>query len=318
MNAMTDLIRGLYNIAPRHQGGVLTIGNFDGVHLGHQALIKKIKEKAAILNASAIVLTFEPQPLEFFANKPVARLTRWREKFYALRQTNVDAVCVLRFNQALANLSANDFIKKILVDHLKIRHIIVGDDFRFGYQRQGDFEFLVRQGKQLGFTVENMPDLMIHNERVSSTRIRMALNQDHLILAEQLLGRPYCMMGRVVHGDKLGRQLGFPTANIFLHRALAPIQGIYAVQMTGIGNQALPGVANVGIRPTIGGTKCLLEVYLFDFDRDIYGQSVSVEFCKKIRSEEYFSNLDLLKAAIHQDVIAARNYFEKRGVVKHE
>lgn len=316
---MTDLIRGLYNILPRQKGGVVTIGNFDGVHLGHKALIDMVKERAKSLHVHSTVITFEPQPMEYFARPKiplfrkgdgVARLTRWREKFCALAGTGIDQVLVLRFNRKLAELRAEEFIKKVLVDDLAIEHIIVGDDFRFGRKREGDFQFLEQAGERYGFTVEKMPSVLIDGERVSSTRIREALDKGELKEAEHLLGRPYTMMGRVAHGDKLGRKLGFPTANIYLHRQVTPVQGIYVVRMHGIDKEALPGVANVGIRPTIGGTRVLLEVFLFDFDRDIYGQHVTVEFCKKLRDEEHYASLELLTAAIATDVKNARLYFE--------
>jgi len=232
---MTELIRGLYNIKPTHKSGVVTIGNFDGVHLGHKSLIENVKMRSKALLAPATVITFEPQPLEYFNHeKGVARLTRWREKFYALADTGIDNVLVLRFNRKLADLRAEAFIKRILVDDLAIEHIIVGDDFRFGKKREGDFHFLQQAGERYGFTVENMPSVNIEGERVSSTRIRQALAAGNHELAERLLGRPYSMMGRVVHGDKLGRQLGFPTANIYLHRPVTPVQGIYVVRMHGI------------------------------------------------------------------------------------
>ncbi|MHB1948253.1 MAG: bifunctional riboflavin kinase/FAD synthetase [Gammaproteobacteria bacterium] len=310
---MTQLIRGLYNIAPRHTGGVITIGNFDGVHRGHQALIEKIKDDAKAVEGPSIVMTFEPQPIEFFSDKTVARLTRWQEKYCELAQTGVDYVLVIRFDHDFSKLSAQEFIKKILVDALAVKKIIVGDDFRFGHQREGDFHYLQISGKEWGFEVESMPSMLVDGERISSTRIRKALAEDNQALAERLLGHPYQMMGRVVHGDKLGRQLGFPTANIFLHRAVTPVQGIYIVRMHGIGNEPLPGVANVGIRPTVGGTRSLLEVYLFNFNTDIYGRHVRVEFCKKLRAEERYANLDLLKEAIAKDAAQARNYFEERG-----
>lgn len=310
---VTEFIRGLYNIKPNHHGGVVTIGNFDGVHLGHQALIERVKERSARLHAPALAITFEPQPAEFFKEKKVARLTRCREKFENLAATGIETILFLRFNQQLANLSAADFIKKVLVDGLAIEHIIVGDDFRFGRKREGDFAYLQLAGEQYGFTVESMPSVLVDNQRVSSTWVRQALEKGNLSQAQSLLNRAYFMVGRVVHGDKLGRQLGFPTANIYLHREVTPVQGIYVVRMHGIDKHPLPGVANIGIRPTVGGTRSLLEVYLFDFDRDIYGQTVQVEFCKKLRNEERYSNLDLLKKAIGKDVIKARQYFIERG-----
>lgn len=310
---MTQLIRGLYNISPELKGGVVTIGNFDGVHYGHKCLIEKVKERARALHTHSIVITFEPQPMEYFAHGKVERLTRWREKFYELANTGIDFILVLRFNKKLASLTAEEFIKEVLVEGLAVEHVIVGDDFRFGYNREGDFHFLRKIGEDQGFTVESMPSVLLKGERVSSTRIRQALAEGNHDLTEILLGRAYRMMGRVVHGDKLGRQLGFPTANIYLHRVATPVRGIYIVRMHGLENHGLPGVANVGIRPTVGGTRSLLEVYIFNFDRDIYGQQVSVEFCQKIRPEEHYANLDLLKEAIAKDAAQAYDYFERRG-----
>lgn len=311
---MTELIRGLHNIKQQHKGAVVTIGNFDGVHLGHKSLIEKVKERAKALKAPAVLMTFEPQPLEFFEGKRgVARLTRWREKYEALAETGIDYVFVLHFDQPFANLRAEEFIKKVLLDGLAVKEVIVGDDFHFGKNREGNFAFLQNAGKRYGFEVESMPSILFEGERVSSTRVRQALANDDHALANRLLGRPYSMLGRVVHGDKLGRQLGFPTANIYLHRPVTPVQGIYIVRMHGIDKQALPGVANVGIRPTIGGTRSLLEVYLFNFNRDIYGRHVSVEFCKKLRAEERYPNLELLKEAIAKDAMQAEKYFKENG-----
>lgn len=313
---MTELIRGLYNILPKHKGGVITIGNFDGVHAGHKSLIKKIKEYAKVHQVPSIVITFEPQPLEFFAkqkgnsSRVTARLTRWREKYAALAEMGLDYVLVLRFDQKLANLSAEEFINEVLLKGLAVKHVIVGDDFHFGRNREGNFTYLKEAGLAKGFTLEAMDSVTFAGERVSSTRIRQALAFGDHATAELLLGRPYSMMGRVGHGNKLGRQLGFPTANIYLHRVVTPIQGIYVVRMYGIEKEGLPGVANVGIRPTIGGTRTLLEVYLFDFNRDIYGKHVTVEFYKKLRNEAYFPNLESLRDAIAKDVEEARTYFK--------
>ena len=311
---MTELIRGLRNIKPRHRGCVATIGNFDGVHRGHQALLKKVQQKAQALQVPSLVITFEPHPLEFFApDKAAPRLTRWREKFSALADCGIDRVLVVRFDEHFAKLTAEEFIEQVLCKYLGIQHIIIGDDFRFGNKRQGDFEFLKNAGARLGFGVENMPSYTMDGERVSSTLVRDALVAGNHAQVKKLLGRPYSMMGRVVYGDQRGRVLGFPTANIYLHRAVTPVRGVYTVQMQGIADHSLPGVANVGIRPTIGGTRALLEVHLFDFNQEIYGRHVQVEFCEKIRDEKKFDNLDLLKAQIGQDATTAKNYFKKNG-----
>ena len=308
---MTNIIRGIYNLKPAHQGCVITIGNFDGVHLGHQALFAKMIQKAKEKQTASLVMTFEPLTKEYFGrDKKVPRLTRWREKFHAISQSGIDHVFLMHFNQQIAALSADDFIKDILVKKLAIKHIIVGDDFHFGKGREGNFVSLKKAGEQYGFTVEAIPSLFVDDIRVSSTSVREALaNADHS-LAEKLLGRPYTMQGKVVHGDKLGRRIGFPTANIYLHRAVSPVLGVYIVRMRGVGDQALPGVANVGIRPTIGGTRALLEVHLFNFNQNIYGKHISVEFIKKIRDEEHFANLDLLTEKIAQDAEIAREYFK--------
>lgn len=302
----TTLIRGLLNIRSRHQGCVITIGNFDGIHLGHQALLKKVKATAEELQIPSCVVTFEPHPMEFFLKEKVApRLMRLREKFTAIAEFGIDQVVVLHFNAHLANLSAENFIKLVLIDKLQAKQIIVGEDFHFGKKRTGDIELL----KQAGFTAEGMLGVSLDRERISSSRVREALALGDHALVERLLGRPYTMMGRIVHGDKRGRIIGFPTANIYLHRTATPVQGVYTVRMHGITDKPLLGVANVGIRPTIGGTRSLLEVHLFDFNQDIYGRYVRVEFCKKLRNEERYANLDLLKQQILKDAEKAREYF---------
>lgn len=311
---MTTIIRGLCNIAHAPKNTVLTIGNFDGVHTGHQALLQATIKKARELQTQSIAMIFEPQPFEFFAKeKSTPRLTRWREKFTLLAGQGIDVVLVIRFNAAFAALSAEQFVQQILGEALQIKHLIIGDDFQFGRGRSGDFAFLQRAGKTIGFGVSNVPSVLWQNERVSSTRVRAALAEAKHELVRQLLGRPYTMQGRVVHGDKRGRIIGFPTANIYLHRAVTPVQGVYTVRMYGIAEKGLPGVANVGIRPTIGGTRSLLEVHLFDFQQDIYGRHVEVEFCEKLRDEQRYPSLDLLIAQIGKDAQAARHYFEMRG-----
>lgn len=311
----SKLIRALYNLKPSHQGGVITIGNFDGVHLGHQQLIAQTVQKAKSLGVPSIVVTFEPHAFEFFSGDKVTtpRLTRLREKFLAISECGVDNVLILPFNQELANQSASDFISQT-IGALKPVHVVVGDDFRFGKGREGDFNFLKNGGEAQGFTAEALPTVKIGGERVSSTRVRKALADADLLLAARLLGRPYCMMGRVRHGDKLGRELGFPTANIFLHRKLTPVLGVYTVLVHGISEKPWPGAANVGTRPTVDGTLTLLEVHLLDFNSDIYGCYVKVEFCEKLRNEERYENLDLLKAEMTNDVARALNYFKQRGV----
>ncbi len=303
-------IQIIRNQGPVLTGCVATIGNFDGVHRGHQALLGLLQQRSRALHLPSVVLTFEPQPAEYFTQKaPVARLTRFREKIYYLAQMAVEKVGVLRFNAMLAAMSAEDFIEKILCARLRTKHLIIGEDFRFGQGRRGDIQLLKQAGEQLGFTVEIMPSVEIDGQRVSSTRVRQALSIADHALAERLLGRPYCMLGRVVYGDQLGRVLGFPTANIYLHRQETPVKGIYVVRLHGIAQTGLPGVANVGTRPTVGGTRTLLEVHLFDFAENIYGRQVKVEFCKKLREEVRFDNLDLLKEQMLKDAEQARDFF---------
>lgn len=310
---MMRLIHSLANLPPAFQGGVVTIGNFDGVHLGHQQLLATVVAKAKVLGVPALVVTFEPQPYEFFAGSQegAARLSRLREKFTAITACGIDGLVILRFNQQLASLTASDFLNIVIGKHLCPQHIVVGDDFRFGYKRQGDFAMLQTAGKQLGFSVEAMPTFLVAGERVSSTRVRQALAVGDHELASQLLGHPYCMQGRVCHGDKLGRQLGFPTANIHLHRKRTPVHGVYTVYMHGLTDKPLPGVANVGERPTIDGTRTLLEVHLLAFNQDIYGRYVTVEFCEKLREEERYSSLESLQEQIAKDVAVAKEYFQQ-------
>jgi riboflavin kinase / FMN adenylyltransferase len=316
----TKLIRSLYNITPAQQGAVITIGNFDGVHIGHQHLISKMIKMAKARGVPSLVITFEPHPFEFFGkdNITIPRITRLREKFSILADCGVDNVLILPFNQHLADLSATDFINHILHGALHASYIMIGDDFRFGHNRQGDFTRLKEQGTELGFSVEAMPTVIIDGERVSSTRVRRALAEGNHGLVKQLLGRPYTMLGRVRRGDQRGRQLGFPTANIFLHRKLTPVRGVYTVYVHGVADHPWPGVANIGIRPTVDGTRSLLEVHLLDFNQDIYGRYVRVEFCEKLRDEVRYPNLDLLKEQIANDVVAARGYFEKKDLKKND
>ncbi len=305
-----ELIRGLQNIRPKHHGCVATIGNFDGVHLGHQAVLGQLAEKAAELGLPTVLITFEPQPMEYFVpDKVPARLTRFREKILALQRYSVDRVCCLSFNDKLAKLSAEDFIEQILIEKLGVKYLVVGDDFRFGQNRAGTFDMLVEAGKKYGFQVVSMHTFEIDAERVSSTRIRKALEQGDMTTAEKLLGRCYRMSGRVAHGEKLGRELGFPTANIHLHRHASALQGIFVVEVYGLDQEPISGVASVGTRPTVNETKALLEVFLLDFNQDIYGRHIQVSFLKKLRDEEKFGSLDELTNQIQMDVEQAQAYF---------
>jgi len=310
---MQKIIRGFYNLSSSPTGCVATIGNFDGVHLGHQAVLTQLAMKGDTLGLPAVVITFEPQASEFFApDKAPARLSRFREKVETLRCYSIQQLCVLRFNEKLAQMTAEQFIQQLIVDGLNIKYLVVGDDFKFGKDRKGDFTMLQVAGKKHGFQVVNMYTFSVDNVRVSSTRIRQALKAGNLMQAEKLLGRPYRMSGRVSHGDKRGRTMGFPTANIHLHRRQVPLNGVYAVQLFGVDGEPIQGVANVGVRPTVGADKALLEVHLFDFDREIYGQHVQVHFLQKIRDEQKFSDLDALIKQIKQDSEQAKDYFQNQ------
>ena len=307
------LIRGFSNSPPFSKGCVLTIGNFDGVHLGHRAVIELLAERGRQRNLPTAIMLFEPQPLEYFlADNAPSRLMRLREKILALNELPVDNVVIVRFNRPLANLEPEQFIQDILVSKLNIKHLVIGDDFHFGKARRGNFNLLKDQSKLLNFTVEKSPAYRLGDWRVSSTRIRDALNADDLTQASQLLGQDYSICGRVAQGDRLGRTLGFPTANIKMLRRNTPIRGVFAVTMTGIDNQEFQGVANVGIRPTVEGNhKVILETHLFNFDQDIYGRYVSVQFKHKLRQEMRFESLEKLQAQICHDVAAAKEFFNK-------
>ena len=295
------------------RGCVATIGNFDGVHLGHRAVIEALAAAGRRLNLPTCVVLFEPQPREYFGpDDAPPRLMRLREKLDRLAELPVDYVLLLRFNRDLANLPAETFIEDILLGKLGVKYLVVGDDFRFGQRRRGDFAMLREFGLRRGFEVVDTPSVLVEGERVSSTLIREALAGGDLDRAARLLGRPYLVCGRVVHGAKLGRTLGFPTANLLMRRKNTPVQGVFAVTMAGLSEQPRPGIANVGIRPTVaGGRTVLLETFLFDFAEDIYGRMVEVVFHRKIRDERRFSGLPELRAQIEMDVAEARGYFQE-------
>lgn len=304
-----EVIRGLHNLKPDHRGSIVTIGNFDGVHRGHQAILQRIKQKSLEMEVPSMLICFEPQPKEYFdpANAP-ARLTRFREKLLLLEEQGLDRVLCFRFNEVTRNVSAQEFVET-LVSRLQIKFMLVGDDFKFGQDQAGDFELLQAAGNAHGFEVTNQYTFSHEDERISSTRIRDCLARGDFELAEELLGHPYTIMGKVVYGRQLGRQLDAPTANIQLHRYRAPLDGVYAVEMSGL-EKIFQGVANVGVRPTVDSNAVpILEVHLFDFDADIYGSNVKVIFRHKIRDEIKFDNLEQLKQAIHSDFAESRNYF---------
>ncbi|MDQ2078130.1 bifunctional riboflavin kinase/FAD synthetase [Marinimicrobium sp. ABcell2] len=313
--APREFIRGLHNLRPRHRGCVATIGSFDGVHLGHQAILGQLTRAADVHCLPAVVIIFEPQPHEFFAGDAApARLTRLREKVEALFAAGVQRVLCLRFNLELRSLSAREFVEQILVEALDIKHLVVGDDFRFGCDRSGDFALLQQMGRERGFTVSDTCTLEIDGKRVSSTRIRQALQDGDFELTARLLGRPYAISGRVVYGRQLGRQLGVPTANVQLQRYRSPLQGVFAITAHLPDGRLCPGVANVGVRPTVSGTvKPLLEVHLLDFSALLYGAKINVVFHHRLRDEQKFPSLEHLRAQLQDDIQQARDYFQNHN-----
>lgn len=302
-----ELVRGLHNLRARHHGCVATIGNFDGVHRGHQHMIAAVRAAAVRLGLPAAVITFEPTPREFFEGEAApARLTRLREKLEALASYGVNRVLVLRFDRRVQALGATEFVERLLVDGLGVRHMVVGHDFHFARRREGNLALLQEAGRRHGFTVEEVGRYMVEGERVSSSLVREALGGGDLERARQLLGRPYRMAGRVRRGAQLGRRLGFPTANLALHRKVVPLWGVFAVRVSGAGLADHPAVVSLGTRPTINGTEPLLEVHVFDFDGDLYGRYLDVDFIRRLRDERRFPTIDALVEQMHRDAAAAR------------
>ncbi|MBN2866146.1 MAG: bifunctional riboflavin kinase/FAD synthetase [Thiotrichales bacterium] len=314
-----QLIRGLHNLdlvkQARSKGCVLTIGNFDGLHLGHQQVLQAVISEAKKRNLPSVVMMFEPLPIEFFApNQAPVRLMNLREKLQAFQTTDIDYVLLVRFNAKFAGLSAQQFVEQVLLDGLNVKHLVVGDDFRFGKQRKGDFAYLNQQGQQHGFSVTDMPTYGVEcsenfRHRVSSTRVRAALAKPDLDEAQDLLGKPFKFNGRVIHGQKLGRTIGFPTLNLNPKRLQMPVMGVYAVTVDGIAEQPWPGVANLGLRPTVDGVRPSIEVHLFNWNQDLYGKHVDVTLEKHIRPEMKFDGLEMLKNQIQLDAETAKQFF---------
>ena len=317
-----ELVRGLHNLAGAGQrapdgtaatrGFVVTVGNYDGVHLGHQRIIGVLKERAAQLRCATTVLVFEPSSKEFIdpADAP-PRLTRWREKFEALAAQGVDRLVTLRFDNRMRAMSPQGFVDELLVAGLQTRHLVVGNDFRYGCKAEGTIETLRVSGETRGFGVEQMSPFVVDGIRVSSTAVRERLERGECTQAARLLGRRYRMMGRVVYGKALGRTLGFPTANLRLMRRKSPIWGILAVRVYGIEAGPLDGVASLGTRPTVQGVEPLLEVHVFDYNGNLYGRPIEVEFIAKLRDEIRFDSLDAMKVQMDADAIQARNILSK-------
>lgn len=312
---MSDLhnrfIRGMHNLRADGGGSAVTIGSFDGVHLGHQKIIRQLVTRSAEMGLHSIAVVFEPHPNEYFsAERAPARLMTFREKLLALYEAGIDRVCCLRFNGALCNLSAEEFVNRVLVEGLQTRYLVVGDDFRFGHDRSGDYKYLCEAGSRFGFQVTDTHTYEIEAERVSSTRIRQVLEQANFDMAARLLGKPYTISGRVAFGQQLAQKWDVPTANVHLRRYRSPLQGVFAVRAYLPGGESANGVANVGVRPTIGAKiKPILEVHLLDFNRDLYGERITVEFLHKLREERKFASLDLLRQQIYADIDEARHFF---------
>ena len=307
-----ELVRGLHNISRRHQGCVLTVGNYDGVHLGHQKMIGALKARATELRSAATVLVFEPSSKEFIDPEGAPpRLTRWREKFLALAAQGVDRLVTLRFDEYMRAMTPECFVDELIVAALGTRHIVVGNDFRYGCNAGGTIDSLRAAGEARGFGVEQIAPFVFDGVRVSSTVVRERLAESDFAGAKRLLGRPYRMLGRVVHGRELGRELGFPTANLRLMRRKPPVQGVLAVRVFGIAPEALAAVASLGTRPTVDGTDMLLEVHVFDFAGELYGREIEVEFVAKLRDEVKFDSLDALTTQMKVDAAQARDLLSK-------
>lgn len=307
-----ELVRGLHNVDRAARGCVLTIGAFDGIHRGHQEIIRVLRSTAASQRLPATLVSFEPTPREFFARgAPPARLTRFREKYEALRQYGVERFVCLRFDTALRSMSADEFIGDVLVSALGARHVIVGHDFKFGRNMAGNVATLRAAGPAAGFAVTEVPPFEIDGERVSSSLIRAALDTGDMSRAAHLLGRPYRMTGKVVEGVKLGRKLGFPTANLRPQRRATPLAGVFAIRVSGCGLQNAPGVASLGTRPAVNGKELLLEAHVFDFDGDLYRRYLHVDFIARLRDELWFPDMEQLVQQMRKDAEQAREILSR-------
>ncbi|WP_395479658.1 bifunctional riboflavin kinase/FAD synthetase [Candidatus Curculioniphilus buchneri] len=313
-----EFIRGIYNLQPHHHGCILTIGNFDGFHRGHQAIIAELRAQSYSRGLQIIVVLFEPQPQEYFFGKDApARLTRLRDKIKYLETAGVDVVLCIAFNKKFASINAHTFVYDLLIKKLGVHFIGIGDDFRFGARRQGDFDMLFNMGQQAGFEVIKTITYTEGGRRISSTAVREALKNDRLLEAEMLLGHPYRISGRVIYGDAVGRTIGFPTANISFQGRKTPINGVYAVEVYGISDRPFPGVMNIGTRPTVSGLCQRLDVHLLNMVINLYGRHIEVVICKKIRNEQQFASLDALKYQIINDVQNVNNYFKLTTIHQH-
>ena len=300
------LIRGLQNLKEK-SGCVLTIGNFDGIHRGHQKIIKALVAKANTLGVPSIVISFSVPPESFFG-RPKARLSSFRDKHLFLESLGVEKHLLIRFNKDFSQMSAQSFVEDVLLAKLKMRYCFIGDDFRFGKDRQGDYSMLENMAKTSDFVAQKVNRVTVNGKRVSSSEIRELLRQGEFSMAEELLGRPFAIKGRIMHGEKRGRTIGFPTINISIGRKLSPVLGVFAVLIE-LNKKTYHGVCNVGKRPTIGGEKTLLEVNIFDFDKNVYGEHAKVLFRHRIREEMKFESVQQLQSQIASDANIARRYF---------
>lgn len=311
------LVRHLVDVPATlwNSGSVVTIGSYDGLHLGHQRLLDAVRNKSREDGLQSVVMSFEPTPREFFqADKPPARLMRFREKFDALAASGIDLFYCPKFSSAMRQIAAPDFVRRILVHGLNARHLVVGDDSRFAWRREGDVALLTSMGRALDFTVQQVACVTVDGIRVSSTAIRQACEAGDMTRAATLLGRPYRMSGRVIRGEQLGRTLGFPTANVDLQRRQSPVMGIFAVRVGGIKDVPIDGVASVGTRPTFDGTKPILEVFLFDFSANIYGKFIDVDFIARLREQKRYESVDNLVAQMRIDADHARSILAATAV----
>lgn len=309
--AAMDFVRGLHNLRARHRGCVLTVGAFDGVHRGHQEMIRVLREHAAQCGVPATVLSFEPTPREFFAKgTPPPRLTRFRERFEALRRYGVDRFVCLRFDSHMREMTAPRFVNDVLVGALGVRHLVVGHDFKFARDHAGTVSTLREHGERCDFGVTEVPPFELDGERVSSSLVRSALQAGDMEHAARLLGRAYRITGKVVDGAKLGRTLGFPTANLRLQRRTTPVAGIFAVRVSGAGLNAAAAVASLGTRPTVNGKELLLEAHVFDFSGDLYRRQLHVDFIARLRDELKFSDVAALTRQMHEDAAQARRILQ--------
>ena len=309
------LIRGvLYNTSNSNEftnGCVASIGNFDGLHLGHRQLLAHLIQKSNELKLPSTIISFEPLPAEFFRSPPPKRVYPLRDKIRLLKQLGIDYFINLRFNQHLANMDAKDFVQQVLLKQFKVHYLVVGDDFRFGKQRKGDFQLLRSMGSKAGMIVRDTPTCYNNDKRISSSRIREYLATGNIKASNRLLGSPYQLSGRVRHGNKRGRTIGFPTLNLRMPDTIAPAHGVYAVRITGLANKTLTGVASLGKNPTVAGKEVRLETYVFDYKENAYGKYVCIQLDKFLRPEQYFKSFDALKQQIDKDADTALQYYRQ-------